>query len=65
MKEFNKLIQEDTVIKYQEKFKEMRSQLLTERYYISSFIGGLREEFSPVVRMHNPLTLNHVIELVT
>lgn len=30
VEEFNNLVQEDSMIKYQEKFEEMRSQLLTE-----------------------------------
>lgn len=50
VEEFNNLVQENSVLNYQEKFEEMRSFLLTEnpklskRYYISSFISGLKEE---------------------
>lgn len=50
VEEFKNLVQENSVLNYQEKFEEMRSFLLTEnpklskRYYISSFISGLKEE---------------------
>lgn len=58
VEEFNKLVQQNTVLNYQERFEEMRSLLptensgFTERYFISISISGLKEELRPVVRMH-------------
>jgi len=50
VEEFNKLRQEGSVIDYQMKFKELRALLwisqpsITEAYFVSSFISGLKNE---------------------
>jgi hypothetical protein len=50
VEEFNKLIQDRSVDDYIERFEELRSLMnalnpsLTESYYISSFISGLKED---------------------
>lgn len=70
VEKFNKLVKEDQMLIYQEKFKETRSLMLMEnprlagRYFISSYVSGLKEELQSTLRMHEPLTLNHAFELV-
>lgn len=60
VKEFNKLQQVDSIEKYQEDFESFRSLLLaknpylTEQYFLSSFISGLKEELKPMVRLMKP-----------
>lgn len=55
---------------YQEKFKELKTLLLykdtrlSEQYFVSSFISGLREELKPVVRMMKPNSLVEAFEIV-
>lgn len=36
---------------------------LFERYFLSTFVSGLKEELRPMVRMHGPLTLTYAFEL--
>ncbi|KAL3527962.1 hypothetical protein ACH5RR_012618 [Cinchona calisaya] len=63
VEEFNKLQQERTVTKYQEKFEELEALMLqkdprlTEQYFISSFLSGLKEEITPIVKMLKSQTL--------
>lgn len=58
--EFNKLRQTDSVLAYQEQFEELRALMLvsnnslSEQYFISSFISGLKEEIKFVVQMFLP-----------
>lgn len=66
---FNKLQQVDTVSGYQEEFEGLRSLLLaknphlTEQYFVSSFIRGLKEELKPMVRMMRPQNLLEAFEV--
>ncbi|XP_027157202.1 uncharacterized protein LOC113758631 [Coffea eugenioides] len=68
IEEFNKFHQTFTVIAYQEKFEELRAAVmlkvpgLTESYYISSFLSGLKEEIKFVVKIHKPATLQSAFE---
>ncbi|XP_027150147.1 uncharacterized protein LOC113750359 [Coffea eugenioides] len=68
IEEFNKLHQTSTVITYQERFEELRAAVmlkvpcLTESYYISSFLSGLKEEIKSVVKIHKPATLQSAFE---
>ncbi|CAN0908672.1 hypothetical protein LINGRAHAP2_LOCUS25399, partial [Linum grandiflorum] len=60
---FNKLRQTGTVIAYQERFEELRSQMLRlnpalgEEYFVKSFISGLDDEIQPVLMMMEPANL--------
>ncbi|CAL1413314.1 unnamed protein product [Linum trigynum] len=62
--EFNKLRQRGSLLDYQEKFDDLRSQMIaynpafTEDYFISSFISGLEDELRPVVTMLRPQSLS-------
>lgn len=55
---------------YVDKFEVLRDYLNTlngflgsEEYYIANFIGGLPTELKSMVRMMNPITLQHAIDL--
>ncbi|XP_027118691.1 uncharacterized protein [Coffea arabica] len=54
VEEFNKLHQTSTVKDYQEKFEELSSLMLvrdphlSESYFVSSFISGIKEEIKPM-----------------
>lgn len=69
VKDFNKLQQKNTINDYQERFEEMRSlmllknQRLSEDYFISNFISGLREEIKVMLRMLKPRTLLETYEM--
>ena len=69
VEEFNKLQLSTTVLAYQEKFEELRSEVmirvphLSESYFVSSFLSGLSEEFRSLVRTHKPKTLTQAFEL--
>nr|XP_027097511.1 uncharacterized protein LOC113717062 [Coffea arabica] len=69
VEEFNKLQQIGNVEDYQEKFEElkalmmMKNRNLDEKYFISSFISGLKEEIKPMIKMLKPLTLTDAFEL--
>ncbi|GAB2288676.1 hypothetical protein Dimus_038014 [Dionaea muscipula] len=64
VEEFNRLTQRGRVEEYVEKFEEGRYELLQvyphqpEEYFISSFVGGLKEEIKAVVKMFKPRTLS-------
>ena len=68
IRKFNKLVQISTVEKYQEKFEDMRARMiqynpaLTERYFIESYISGLKEELIPYIDLSHPTTLEKVYE---
>jgi len=57
VEEFNKLIQDKSEDDYIERFKELRSLMsalnpyLTESYYVSSFISGLKEDIKPMLKI--------------
>ena len=61
--EFNKLKLEGSMIDYQVKFEELRALLrlsqpsLTEPYFVSSFISGLKDELRPIVKVMMPTTI--------
>ena len=67
--EFNKLTQNGTVLDYVERFEELKSVVvsrnshLDEKYFISSFISGLKGELRPMVRLMKPGTLLDAIEI--
>ncbi|XP_027158056.1 uncharacterized protein LOC113759681 [Coffea eugenioides] len=69
VEEINKLSQSSTVLVYQEKFEELRSIVmiqmpeLTESYYISSFLSGLKGEIKSAVKMHRPNSLQTAFEI--
>ncbi len=60
VREFNSLKQFGTVESYQEKFEELRTQLLfhnpqlSEEHFISCYIGGLREDLIPFLDIAHP-----------
>lgn len=67
--EFGKLMQTTTVADYQEKFEELRAVIraenpgLSERFYINSFISGLKEEIRYQVHMFFPNTLTQAFSI--
>ncbi|XP_026410722.1 uncharacterized protein LOC113305945 [Papaver somniferum] len=67
--ELNKLIQVGTVLEYQEVFEELKALMLaknkhlTEEYFTSSFISGLKDELRIAVQMFSPTTLDKAIYL--
>ncbi|KAK1372370.1 hypothetical protein POM88_028563 [Heracleum sosnowskyi] len=67
--EFNKLYQSRSLMEYVERFEELKSLVLCknvnlgERYFMSSFISGLRSELKPMVRMMKPTSLMDAIEV--
>nr|XP_027090423.1 uncharacterized protein LOC113711457 [Coffea arabica] len=69
VEEFNKLQLSTTVLAYQEKFEDLRSEVmirvphLSESYFVSSFLSGLPEELRSLVRTHKPETLTQGFEL--
>lgn len=69
VEEFNKLQQEGSVRSYQEKLEELRSLMLirnprlTESYFVSSFISGVKEEIKPMLRLLKPATLLEAFEI--
>ena len=68
IKKFNKLVQTSTLKKYQKKFEDMRARTLhynpalTERYFIESYISGLKKELLPYIDLSHPITLEKVYE---
>ena len=69
VEEFNKLHQTSTVKDYQERFEELSSLMLvrdphlSESYFVSSFISGIKEEIRPMVKMLKPNTLIEAFEI--
>ncbi|XP_071909625.1 uncharacterized protein [Coffea arabica] len=69
VEEFNKLHQTTSVKDYQEKFEELSSLMLirdphlSESYFVSSFISGIKEEIKPMVKMLKPATLLEAFEI--
>ncbi|XP_075083577.1 uncharacterized protein LOC142167313 [Nicotiana tabacum] len=68
VEEFNKLSQIATVDEFLGKFEDMKAQMLIrnphldESYFISSFIGALKEEIRFGVKLFKPTTLKFAIE---
>ncbi len=68
IREFNNLKQLGTVERYQEKFEELRTQLicfnpqLTEEHSIACYINGLREDLIPFMDIGHPNTLEEAYE---
>ncbi len=69
IREFNNLKQLGTVEKYQERFEELRTQLIyhnpqltEEHYFISCYINGLKEDLVPFMDMGHPNTLEEAYE---
>ncbi|XP_021653075.2 uncharacterized protein LOC110644554 [Hevea brasiliensis] len=69
VEEIMKMRQEGTVEEYQDKFEDRRIRLervmpnLGEAYFLSAFVGGLRDDIRPMVRMMKPTTLFHDFEI--
>lgn len=70
VEEFNKLQQEGSIKNYQEKFEELRSlmllknPLLTDVYFISSFISRAKEEIKPMLGLLKSNSLSEAFEIV-
>lgn len=68
IREFNGLKQWGTVERYQERFEDLRSQLLyynpylTEEYFIASYLSGLKEELMAFMDLAHPSTLEEAYE---
>jgi hypothetical protein len=71
VEEFNKLIQDRSVDDYIERFEELRSLMnalnpsLTESYYISSFISGLKEDIKSMLKILKPSNVLMAFEQAT
>ncbi|XP_020082221.1 uncharacterized protein LOC109705849 [Ananas comosus] len=71
VREFSNLKQTGTVEKYQDKFEELKTQLLsynpqlTEEYLIACYINGLKEELIPFLDIAHPNTLEEAYEQAT
>ncbi|XP_077232454.1 uncharacterized protein LOC143869781 [Tasmannia lanceolata] len=65
MGELKKLSQTSSVKQYQEKFEELvnRTNGLPEKFFVSCFISGLRDEIEAGVRMFKLTTINEAIGL--
>lgn len=69
VEEFMKMRQEGFIGDYQDKFEDIRVRMerfapaLEENYFLSGFIGGLRDEIRPMVRMLRPTNLAHAFEI--
>ncbi|XP_027098929.2 uncharacterized protein [Coffea arabica] len=69
VEEFNKLHQTGKVEEYQEKFEELKVLMtvknphLSEAYFISSFISGLKDEVKTMIKMLRPTSLSEAFEL--
>ncbi|WOH05166.1 hypothetical protein DCAR_0624580 [Daucus carota subsp. sativus] len=67
--EFNKLVQEGSVMEYIDRFEELKAVLLCrnanldESYFVSSFISGLKGELKPMVRLMKPTSLSDAIDI--
>lgn len=65
--EFNKLNQIGTVEEYQEQFEELKPFMITkfrtldEEYFTMSFISGLKEEITKMVKMLSAISLKQAI----
>lgn len=63
MEEFMRIRQEGSVVDYQDKFEELRVRMetlmlgLEQPCFLSIFIGGLRDNIRPMVKMLKPKTL--------
>ena len=70
VEEFNKLQQARKVEEYQEKFEELKTLMmikkshLDEEYFVSSFISGLRDEITTMIRMLRTTTLSEAFDMV-
>lgn len=68
VEEFNKLRQDGLVEDYQKEFKELRAFVrlsqtsLTEPYFVSSFISGLKDKLRSMVKMLMPTTVKHAVK---
>ncbi|GMI63964.1 hypothetical protein HRI_000065700 [Hibiscus trionum] len=64
IEEFNKLTQRTTVEEYQDKFEELKPYMLqlnsslSENYFVSSFVSGLKEELRHKIKVHPPKDLS-------
>ncbi len=64
-----KLRQENSLEEYQDIFEDLRIRMesvmpdLGEAYFLSAFIGGLKDEIRLIVRMMKPATLVDAIEI--
>nr|XP_027120660.1 uncharacterized protein LOC113737665 [Coffea arabica] len=69
VEEFNKLHQTGKVEEYQERFEElkvlmtMKNPHLSEEYFVSSFISGLKDEIKTMIKMLRPTSLSETFEL--
>lgn len=63
--ELTKLCQNSTVKSYQERFEELanRTQGLTQEFFVSCFLSGLKEEIRAAVQMFHPTTITQAIGL--
>ena len=68
VEEFNKLTQEKSVDDYIERFEELKSLMsalnpaLSESYYVSSFISGLKEDIKPMLKILKPANVSMAFE---
>lgn len=68
VEEFNKLVQEGTMLEYQKQFEHFRALViidnttLSEHFFISSFISRLKPALRLMIRLLKPQSLNQASE---
>lgn len=69
VEEMMRLRQEEGVADYEDQFEELRIRMewllvdLREAYFLSTFIGGLKDEIRFMVRMLKPTTLTQAVKI--
>lgn len=66
VEEFMRIREEGTIEAYQDKFEDLRMVMpsLGEPYFLYVFMGGLRDEIRPIVRVLKPTNLAHAFWVV-
>ena len=68
VEKFNKLNQTGDIEDFLRKFEDLKAQMimwnptLNESHFLSSFIGGLKEEIKFLVKMFKPTSLSFAIQ---
>lgn len=69
VEELMKIRQERTIEDYQVRFENVRIRVerlrpsLDEAYFLSVFVGGLKDDIRPLIRMLRPTTLAHAFQI--
>lgn len=67
--DFNKLVQDGSVVEYRDKFEELKSFIshfnrsLNEEYFLKIFLSGLKEEIRDLIMVQIPATLSQAFNI--